>query len=103
MNLRWGSGHLMVYAVNKVILATGESLDSNTQRYVRITGVRDKKFIEFNFSIGDPTLFVELMLPFEHFRKFCKRNETKQLTTKQCAQVDYDQLKWRNGLPGIDE
>ncbi|HIF51381.1 MAG TPA: phenol hydroxylase [Thiotrichaceae bacterium] len=93
----------MAHAVKKNASLSGESLGSHAQRYVRVTGVRDKKFVEFDFSIGDPTLFVELMMPFEHYRKFCKRNETKELTTKQCAQVDYDQLKWRNGLPGIDE
>ena len=93
----------MFSAVARDVSSTGKSLDSHTQRYVRVTGVRDKKFVEFDFSIGDPTLFVELMLPFEHFKKFCKRNDTKELTTKQCAQVDYDQLKWRNGMPGNDE
>lgn len=93
----------MVYTINKNIVSTRDSFDNHNQRYVRVTGVRDKKFVEFNFSIGDPTLFVELMMPFEHFRKFCKRNEAKELTTKQCAQVDYDQLKWRNGLTGDDE
>lgn len=92
-----------MYTATKNAFLTGESLDKLAQCYVRVTGVRNKKFIEFDFSIGDPTLFVELMLPFEHYRRFCERNETIELTPKQCAQVDYDQLKWRNGMPEIDE
>ena len=70
-------------------------------RYVRVTGVRDKRFVEFDFSIGDPTLFVELVLPFEQFQQFCKRNQVLEVSAEQAAQVDYDQLKWRFGKPGV--
>lgn len=75
-------------------------LDTN-RRYVRVTGVRHNRFVEFDFSIGDPNLFVELVLPFEQFRQFCARNHTQELTPEQAAQVDYEQLKWRYGKPGI--
>jgi phenol hydroxylase P0 protein len=71
------------------------------QRYVRVTSVRDKRFVEFDFSIGDPTLFVELVLPFEQFQLFCKRNQVLELSAEQAAQVDYDQLKWRYGKPDV--
>ena len=78
------------------------SIDALTQqRYVRVTQVRDKRFVEFDFSIGDPTLFVELVLPFEQFQVFCKRNQVIELSAEQAAQVDYDQLKWRYGKPGV--
>ena len=70
-------------------------------RFVRVTGVRHNRFVEFDFSIGDPTLFVELMLPFEQFRQFCARQHAQELTVEQEAQVDYDRLKWRYGQPGI--
>ena len=70
-------------------------------RFVRVTGVRHNRFVEFDFSIGDPTLFVELMLPFEQFRQFCARQHAQELTVEQKAQVDYDRLKWRYGQPGI--
>jgi phenol hydroxylase P0 protein len=72
------------------------------QRYVRVTGVRNQQFTEFEFSIGDPTLFVELALPFKEFRDFCARNFVQHLTVEQCAEVDFDQLKWRNGDPDFD-
>lgn len=70
-------------------------------RYVRVTGVRNKRFVEFDFSIGDPTLFVELVLPFEQFRRFCLQQKVQELTPEQQAQVDYDRLKWRYGQPGV--
>jgi phenol hydroxylase P0 protein len=63
--------------------------------------VRHHRFVEFDFSIGDPNLFVELVLPFEQFRQFCARHHAQELTPEQAAQVDYDQLKWRFGKPGI--
>lgn len=73
-----------------------------TQNYVRITGVRDNKFTEFEFSIDDPKLFVELILPFDQFKEFCDRNNVKHLSIEQCAEVEFDQLKWRNGDPSYE-
>ena len=67
----------------------------DAQHYVRVTGVRNKTFTEFEFSIGDPRLFVELILPFDQFREFCNKHSVKHLTIDQCAAVDFDQLKWR--------
>ncbi|WP_020394567.1 phenol hydroxylase subunit [Thiolinea disciformis] len=72
-----------------------------SKRYVRVTGVRNQRFVEFDFSIGDPSLFVELVLPFEQFRQFCQRQQVQELTPEQQAQVDYDRLKWRYGQPGV--
>lgn len=73
------------------------------QRYVRITKVLHDKYVEFEFSIGDPTINVELVLPFEHFRKFCKDNNAQHMNAEQEAAVDYDKLKWRFGVPDNDE
>lgn len=77
-------------------------IDASQQtRYVRVTGVRNKRFVEFDFSIGDPTIFVELVLPFEQFRKFCKRQQAQELSAEQKARVDLDSLKWRYGEPDV--
>ena len=73
------------------------------QRYVRVTKVLHDKYVEFEFSIGDPTINVELVLPFEHFTKFCKDNDALQMTTEQEALVEYDKLKWRMGAPGFSD
>lgn len=45
-----------------------------TQRFVRVTGQRPNGFIEFEFSVGDPALFAELILPPEAFAEFCLAN-----------------------------
>ncbi len=76
------------------------AMNTDGNRYfVRITAVRNKKFVEFNFSINEPEMFVELTLPFEHYKIFCKKYNVETLTPAQEAQVDADSLKWRYGQP----
>jgi len=67
---------------------------------VRITGIRNNNLIEFDFSIGEPEMYVELVLPFAAFQTFCAHNQVQYLTPEQAAAVDYDRMKWRYGTPG---
>lgn len=71
--------------------------------FVRITGTRPNGLIEFDFSIGEPEIYVELVLPFKAFQDFCATNHVQHLTAAEAAAVDYDRMKWRYGKPGIDE
>lgn len=73
------------------------------RQYVHITGLRLNKFIEFDFAIGDPMLYVELILPIDQFQEFCSKNNVIFLNAEQVKAVDYDRQKWRYGLPGGDE
>lgn len=76
------------------------ALDPSKQtRFVRVTGIKQDKFVEFDFSIGDPTIFVELVLPFEQFDTFCQRHQAQKLSDEQITQVDLDSQKWRYGQP----
>ncbi len=70
--------------------------------FVRVTGTRDARFVEFEFAIGDPELAVELVLLFGQFREFCTRHEVRHLTTEEGARVDFERMKWRFGAPGIE-
>lgn len=70
-------------------------------RYVRVTGVRKNSFVEFDFSFDDPSIFIELVLPFAQFQRFCERHNAQELSAEQQTQVDLDKLKWRYGKPGI--
>ncbi len=72
------------------------------QRYVHVTKIIDNKYVEFEFAIDDPTINVELVLPFEHFKKFCSDNDVLHMTPEQASLVEYDRLKWRFGVPGFD-
>jgi len=41
------------------------------RRYVREIERRPDGLVEFEFAIGEPDLFVEMLLPFEHYAAFC--------------------------------
>jgi len=70
---------------------------SDLTRYARIRRVVDDKFIEFDFAIGDPSLYVELVLPRDAFDIFCRHNKVVMMTDEQAQAVDADMAKWRYG------
>lgn len=70
--------------------------------FVRVTGTRDDRFVEFEFAIGDPELAVELVLLFEQFREFCATHRVTHLSADEGARLDWERMKWRYGAPGID-
>ena len=70
----------------------------NTQtRYVRITSRDRPGFVEFNFSINDPSLYLEMILPVAAFNDFCRTNQVTFLTDEQAEAVEQQQEKWRYG------
>ena len=40
-------------------------------RAIRIAEVRSDGFVSFDFYVGDPDIYAELVLPMEAFREFC--------------------------------
>jgi len=78
----------------------GTKLQTNLDRFVHITSQTQKGLIEFDFSIGDPTLYVELALPIKQFEEFCRSNGVKYLTKQQLIDVENDKLKWKHGVIG---
>ena len=47
------------------------------QVYVRVTGERLGRYVEFEFSIDDEDLTVELIMPHEAFRLFCEKHQAR--------------------------
>ncbi|WP_341709793.1 phenol hydroxylase subunit [Limnobacter sp.] len=78
-------------------------LEASIPRYVRVTGTLNDRFVEFEFSIGDPELCVELVMQFDQFREFCEQHNAVELTAEQCAWLDYERLKWQFGQAGVSE
>ncbi|GGB87333.1 hypothetical protein GCM10011352_11580 [Marinobacterium zhoushanense] len=66
-------------------------------KYVRVRSEPGARFIEFDFAIGDPSLFVELVLPRAAFDKFCEINAVEHMSAEQIAAVDSEMAKWRYG------
>ncbi|WP_207000400.1 phenol hydroxylase subunit [Trinickia mobilis] len=74
-----------------------------TRRYVRFRHRRDDGFVEFDFSIGDPGLNVELVMSLRDYQAFCVANRVIYLTRDEGEVLDIDQSKWRYGQPGLFE
>ncbi|HCS41643.1 MAG TPA: phenol hydroxylase [Pseudomonas sp.] len=66
-------------------------------RFIRVRSEPDARFVEFDFAIGHPELFVELVLPHEAFKTFCQHNRVVQMDAAMCQAVDEDMAKWRFG------
>ncbi|WP_042877599.1 phenol hydroxylase subunit [Cupriavidus necator] len=41
------------------------------RKFVRVTGLNPRGFVEFEFAVGGPEMFVELTLPTDAFDAFC--------------------------------
>lgn len=72
-----------------------------TRRYVRFRERHENGFVEFDFSIGDPTLSVELVMSQADYEAFCATHRVTYLSVAEARALDADQQKWRYGAPGI--
>jgi hypothetical protein len=65
-------------------------------RYIRVRSEPDAAFVEFDFAIGYPDLFVEWSMPRQAFRQFCENNR-RHMDAAMSEAVDADAQKWRYG------
>ena len=77
-----------------------EHNNSEEIRYVRVTSREREGFVEFNFSVGDPSLFLEMILPIDAYEEFCTSNKVKSLTSEQEQMVDRHESVWYNSVAG---
>ncbi len=66
-------------------------------KYIRVRSDENARFVEFDFAIGDPMLFVELIMPKTAFVHFCTANDVVFMTREQQENVDAEMEKWRYG------
>lgn len=69
---------------------------------VRVIGGIGQRFVQFEFSMGDPDLTVELVMRPEQFREFCDRHRSRFLSGPEGAAADAERMKWRYGIPGVE-
>jgi phenol hydroxylase P0 protein len=53
-----------------------------TRKFVRVIETRRDGMVGFEFAIGEPALFVELMMPATAFNEFCAVNRVTVLAPK---------------------
>ncbi len=78
----------------------GRKLNVPFEKYVNITNETDRGLVEFDFAVGDPTMYVELALPKKQFNEFCENNKVNFLTDEQLLAVANDKYKWKYGVLG---
>lgn len=61
-----------------------------SRRYVRVRNRRKGGITEFDFAIGAPDIFVELIMPDEAFERFCRDNATIDITHIARREDDFD-------------
>lgn len=66
-----------------------------TRRFVRITKERKNDFIEFDYAIGEPEIFLELVLPCKAFFDFCVVNKVELLPSSQIESKATKDWGWR--------
>ena len=69
---------------------TESGFDAN-RRYVRVCERRADGFVEFEFAIGDPELFAEMLLPSEAYESFCQSNHVVFLEPREASAEGEDE------------
>lgn len=77
----------MNFAVNDVV--------DTSKRYVLVRNVRDDGYIEFDFSLGEPEIFLEMILSTSAFNEFCQDNEVIRITEDDLSGQSTAEQVWR--------
>jgi phenol hydroxylase P0 protein len=68
---------------------------------IRIIGLRRDTYVEFQFSLGDEVLTVELILPFVAFAEFCAARQARVLPPSPEIGEAIERLAWRLRRPDL--
>lgn len=67
-----------------------------SKKFVRVTRLREDGFIEFDFSVGEAEIYVEMILPAKAFDDFCLLNKVTFLDESTSLHIDEgDPNRWR--------
>lgn len=64
------------------------------RKFVRVTALRPDGFVEFDFAVGEPDVFVEMLLPAAAFDQFCSDQCVAFLDPEAAVTVG-DGFGWR--------
>lgn len=66
-----------------------------TRKFVRLVERRDDGLVEFEFSIGVPELYVEMLLPADAYEAFCDTNAVEFLEGPRPIEHTGADWEWR--------
>lgn len=78
-------------------MSSSNDVFNQLPRYVRVRSEPEATFVEFDFAIGYPELYVELVLPQTAFADFCEHYKVQHMDERMCAAIDADAQRWRYG------
>lgn len=64
------------------------------RKYVRLVERRPDGLVEFEFSISDPALFVEMLLPEAAYEEFCRSNRVILLEGSRPESAEDGDFNW---------
>ncbi len=65
-----------------------------SRKFVRLVEHRADGLVEFEFSIGDPELYAEMMLPADAYEDFCRINAVTLLEGDRAEDEQDSGLGW---------
>jgi phenol hydroxylase P0 protein len=69
-----------------------------SRKFVRVIETKANGFVEFEFSVGEPEMSVELILKRQAFEEFCAANQVIFLTAEKSSKSDIpspqDEWQW---------
>jgi phenol hydroxylase P0 protein len=79
----------------------GTPVDAPSGKFVRVTGSRLGRYVEFAFTVNDQDLTVELILPFSAFDEFCQLQNAVILPPEPAVAEELERQAWRSRQPGL--
>jgi hypothetical protein len=79
----------------------GARPEAAMRKFVRIIGSRLGRYVEFEFSVNDQDLTVELILPFSAFDEFCELQNATVLPPEPAVADALERQAWRSRQPGL--
>ena len=69
-----------------------------SRKYVRLVERREDGFVEFEFAIGEPDLYAEMLLPSDAYEAFCQANNVIFLEPRNDAAAEGEAGDWNWNL-----
>jgi len=63
------------------------NLFDTTRKFVRVIELKKNGMVEFEFAVGEPELYVELLMPVSAFEEFSAANQVVTLDTTTPLQI----------------
>ena len=76
-------------------------VEAEMQKYVRIIGSRLGRYVEFEFSVNDSDLTVELILPLDAFYEYCHQQNATVQSPEPAVADELERQAWRSRQPGL--